>query len=347
MSASFNQPILVNQAPENQKKQRRHHDDALQKRQKRQHIAQAAPELQVPVICLPAKHLFFDAPVGTASSMIINYLRNLQLKDIIARPANWPVILNNPLARKNYDTSIPQNPKQYWLDHSWNQAGLIHYYPIYTENELQAQLDSGLPLPVVILPNTPLSQDSFSSTWAQKSFNDLLDHILQDDLASIEEQDYGLANPGSFTMTKTCADVRARFDIRPEHRGLPWNCLEIGDNSPGFKGPRVLEDGGSLRKWQLNNSGGFTANRSFYAPLPGSKSLGQWLLISEKNSASTAHVDIAVTTWVTCLAGKKTFWIRNPSGIDQTVWEYQDVDIDHRFYSEPWARIDLYPGTTL
>lgn len=58
-------------------------------------------------------------------------------------------------------------------------------------------------------------------------------------------------------------------------------------------------------------------------------------------------MDFAVATWVTCLAGKKTFWFRNPFGNDQIVWEYQDVDIDHQFCSEPWAQTDLYPGTTL
>ncbi|MCJ1266580.1 hypothetical protein MMC22_006465 [Lobaria immixta] len=51
-----------------------------------------------------------------------------------------------------------------------------------------------------------------SNTWAEKSFDDLLDHVLKDESATIEVQDHGLADPGSFTTTKTCADVRARFD---------------------------------------------------------------------------------------------------------------------------------------
>lgn len=70
-------------------------------------------------------------------------------------------------------------------------------------------------------------------------------------------------------------------------------------------------------------------------------------MISEKHSASIAHIDIGVANWVSCLTGKKTFWIRNPSIKDRRIWEEQDIEVDHRFYSEPWARIDLYPGTTL
>ena len=76
-------------------------------------------------------------------------------------------------------------------------------------------------------------------------------------------------------------------------------------------------------------------NRSAYEPVGGAKSLDNWLLISEKNSCSTA-------TWVSCLAGKKTLWVRNPSVDDQEVWSDFDIDDDHRLFSEPWARI---PGT--
>lgn len=53
---------------------------------KRQQKAESAPELQVPVTCMPEKHLLFDPPAGTASATIVSYLHNLQVKDIVARP---------------------------------------------------------------------------------------------------------------------------------------------------------------------------------------------------------------------------------------------------------------------
>lgn len=82
-------------------------------------------------------------------------------------------------------------------------------------------------------------------------------------------------------------------------------------------------------------------------PVLGGKFLDQWLLISGKNSGSTAHVDIAVATWVSGLVGKKSFWLGNPSMDDDCVWSEFDVDCDHRLFFAPWARIDLYPGSIL
>ena len=70
-------------------------------------------------------------------------------------------------------------------------------------------------------------------------------------------------------------------------------------------------------------------------------------IISMRYSGSTAHVDIAVATWASCLVGKKTFWLRNPSMKDDFVWSKFDVDSDHRLFFQPWARIDLYPGSIL
>lgn len=84
--------------------------------------------------------------------------------------------------------------------------------------------------------------------------------MLKDKSGTIKVQNYDLADPGSFTMTKTCVDVCAQFDIGPEDQSFSGNCLEIGDTSPGFKSPKILEDGGSFRKWQLSNSGSSTAN---------------------------------------------------------------------------------------
>lgn len=44
--------------------------------------------------------------------------------------------------------------------------------------------------------------------------------MLKDKSGTIKVQNYGLADPGSFTMTKTCVDVRAQFDVGPEDQSL-------------------------------------------------------------------------------------------------------------------------------
>lgn len=152
-----------------------------------------------------------------------------------------------------------------------------------TSLEFQVQLDSGLPLPVLIFPESELGiLINAQSIWSGQSFKSLIDEILKDKDASIEVQDHNISSLERFTTTKTCRVVRARFDLALEDRGCPWNCLEIEDRHSGFKGPRFLENGASLQKWQLTNPKITSMNRSEYAPVQDAKSLDKWLLISEK-----------------------------------------------------------------
>lgn len=94
-----------------------------------------------------------------------------------------------------------------------------------------------------------------------------------------------------------------------------------------------------IGNWQIRR----TIKKNRYTYL----AVDQWLLVSEKYSRSTAHIDVAYSTWVSCLIGKKTFWVHNPLFEDQQVWKEFDLKDDHWFFEEPWARIDLYPGSIL
>lgn len=323
--------------------------DAERKQRKRKQDAELAPQVKIPLFYQPERHLLYDAPANCASFLITRYLRNLQGNQVVARPNNWSEVLNNILVRKKYGLSTSQRSKRSTHEHVWNHVSLNHC-PVSTHDEFRHQLDSGLSLPVLILPGTELSLSIASqSIWSGRSLNDLLDEVLKEKSAVIKVQDHGLPNLCVFTTTKTCEEVRSRFNVKPEDRGCPWDCLKIFDDLYGFKGPKLLEYGASLRKWQLANPSNtsISLKDSAYAPVRGSECINQWLLISEKHSASTAHVDVAVATWVSCLVGMKTFWIRNPSIDDQLVWENFNIDDDHRLFSEPWARIDVYPGSTL
>lgn len=149
--------------------------------------------------------------------------------------------------------------------------------------------------------------------WSGRSLENLLDEILKDTQVTIAVQDYAKPSLDQFTLTKTCKEVRDRFDIRAKYRGCPWNCLEIRDQLSSFKGPLPLKDGANLRHWQMTNPDDTTMNRYAYTPLPAAKAIDRWLLVLEKHSGSTAHVDFGFATWGSCLAGKQTFWVRNPS----------------------------------
>lgn len=155
-----------------------------------------------------------------------------------------------------------------------------------TEQDFQTQLDSGLRSPVLILL------------------------INSQDL--IEVQDHSQPTLNEFTLTKTCQKVREQFNMAIEDRGCPWNCLEIRDQFSGFKGPISLQQGGKLLHWQMIDPEDHRKIRAGYSSMDRSKAVDEWLLDSEKHSGSTAHVDIAYATWISCLAGKQACWVPNP-----------------------------------
>ncbi|MCJ1349757.1 hypothetical protein MMC31_007998, partial [Peltigera leucophlebia] len=187
-----------------------------------------------------------------------------------------------------------------------------------TDVEVQAQLDSGLRLPVESELSTRIQRQS---VWFGETLDSLLDEILGDSQATIEVQDHAKLSLNKSTLTKTYREVRIRFNIPLADRGCPWNCLEFRDQLSGFKGPLSLRQGEGetdipIHQWNV--------------PI-----VDQRLLVSEIHSGSTAHVDVGFATWVSCLAGKKTFWVRTPLVEDQQIWKDFDIDNDHRFFEEP------------
>jgi hypothetical protein len=290
--------------------------------------------------CTPEKHPSFDAPDGTVSQMIVGYIQSLQENDCVACPQIWSEIIHLPSSRREQR----QPPSQ----HPWNNLRSIHYYVAATHTDLEQQLNSGLPLPVLIAPQSALGQEiTTQCPWFSQPLEKLLDEILKNEQASIQVQDHAMATIDVFTVEKKCRDVRDRFRMDPQRRGCAWNCLEIDDRLSGHKGPKCLEHGAKLRDWQFSNPTDANMSRSQWSALPGAKQIDRWLLVSEEKSGSVAHIDVALATWLSCLAGKKSLWLRNPTVVDQAIWEEFEIGDDHRVFQEPWARIDLNPGYTL
>lgn len=270
--------------------------------------------------------------------MMGKYIQNLQQNDCVARPPNWSVILHLPSSRAE------QPPSQ----HPWNELRTVHYCVAASSADLHLQLETGLLLPVLVVPNSVLGQEITSECrWFQQPLEGLLDEIFKQGSASIQVQDHAQARLGVFTMDKKCDEVRDRFRMDPQKRGCAWNCLEIDDRLPGHKGPKFLEHGAKLRDWQFADPTDATVSRSQWSALPGAKRVDRWLLVSEEKSAPIARLDVGLATWVACLAGKKTFWVRNPTIVDHIVLTEFDVDHDYRTFQEPWGRIDLYTGHVL
>lgn len=299
---------------------------------------QSSPCVGIATTCTPSKYPPFDSPNGSVSQMMGNYIQNLQQNDCVARPLNWSEIIHLPSSRAQ------QPPTK----HPWNVLRPVHYCVAATNADLHLQLEAGLLLPVLVAPNSVLGHEITSEChWFQQPLEELLDKVFKDGQASIQVQDHAQASLDVFTVDKKCDEVRDRFRLDLQERGCAWNCLEIDDRLPGHKGPKCLEHGAKLRDWQFADPSDATVSRSQWSALPGAKRVDRWLLVSEEKSASIAHVDVGLATWVSCLAGKKTFWVRNPTAIDHIIWTEFDVDHDHRTFQEPWGRIDLYPGYIL
>lgn len=187
-------------------------------------------------------------------------------------------------------------------------------------------------MPVLIAAES-LGQEIISQCpYFHQPLGKLLDEVLKEEQASIQVQDHALADISVFTGEKKCRDVRDRFRMSLEDRGPTWNCLEIDDCLPGHKGPKMLEHGARLQEWQFTNPADSSTSRSQYSALPGAQQNDRWLLVSEEKSGSFPHVDVCLATRVSCLAGKKTFWLRNP---DQAVWKTVEDHEDNRVFQEP------------
>lgn len=116
-----------------------------------------------------------------------------------------------------------------------------HYIPVAALNQFQSQLDNGLLFSILICPLSQLGQDIWDQTlWPRESLPTLLNTILTPDSATIEVHDHRKSKLNTFTITKTCKAVRARFDMSIKDRGPAWSFLEVKDYLIGFKGPKPL-----------------------------------------------------------------------------------------------------------
>ncbi|MCJ1271109.1 hypothetical protein MMC22_011008 [Lobaria immixta] len=290
---------LNDKPDENAREIEKRRKETERKAAKRKRDANKSLELQAPIVCEPTKYSFYDAPANTVGHSIIKYLSNLQQNDAVARPTNWASVLLDSSIRKKYHVSLSnrKSDKEPIQQHVWHQLNPNHYSIASTIAEFQNQLDSGLYLPVLIPPSSELGLTiSSQSTWSGESLEALLDEILQDKSAPIEVQDHSIPTLHHFTMARTSEVVRSRFELNSKDRGCPWNCLEIDDCLSGFKRPKSLEHGANLYKWQLTDPNAFGHYRSTFTPITGAKTVVQWLLISEENSGSTAHVDVGFAT---------------------------------------------------
>lgn len=122
--------------------------------------------------------------------------------------------------------------------------------------------------------------------------------------------------------------------------------MEIRDRLSNFKGPLALKDGANHHHWQMTDPNDTTMNRYAHAPLPGSKAVERWLLVQKNTPDPQLMLMLGLQLGCPVLL-EKTFWVRKQSTDDQQVWKNFDMDNDYRFFEEPWARIDLYPGFVL
>lgn len=206
-------------ATKNPKQVEKTRKETERKALKRKRDADKPPEINIPIVCDPEKYPLYNPPPNTVGRSIVQYLHSLQQNNVTARPTNWSLVLLNSSVRrkKNLSLSDQKKDKEPAQQHVWHCLSLNHYCVASTSLEFKAQLDSGLPLPVLIFPKSELGiLISAQSIWSGQSFESLIDEILKDKDASIEVQDHNISSLEQFTTTKTCELVRARFDLALE-----------------------------------------------------------------------------------------------------------------------------------
>lgn len=103
-------------------------------------------------------------------------------------------------------------------------------------------MHAGLLLPVLILPKSELGLSvSSQHPCIEISLDELLNTIFNGEKGFIQVQDHSLATLGEFAKTKTSNLVQSRISLGLKDRGCPWDCLEVDDRLPGFKGQTFLK----------------------------------------------------------------------------------------------------------
>ena len=284
-------------------------------------------------ISYPKRAVYSNA--GKMHRDMSTYMAALCESTRIAKPDKWLSLLDS--------LSLTE-------DHPWFQGG-EDYSLVIIETDLTTALDEGLLRPILIpsesLLRRPLLVRNSTSDQVSFEFSQLLDRVLEDD-GTVSVQDQGADDFQSFTIIKTGRDIKEHFAA--SQRTAPWNCLEVGDTLfSTFTGPEMLESLDFLNELQSRprpiNSTTDDMGRTRPNYDEGAKRLDRWLLISEAESFSTAHVDVTLATYIRVVRGKKIFWFRTElTSVDESVWRTLQ---DPRLFSSEWAAIELHEGDTL
>lgn len=261
-----------------EKKAERTRKNTLLQAAKRRRDAKHAIDIRIPIKYQPTQHLLYDPSHNIVGYLIVQYLGSLQKNDVVARPTTWTSILLDTSVQKKHGLSLGKatSTNNSVQSHLWKNLDSNRYSLANTELEFKTKIKASLILLIIILPNSELSLAvAFQHAWSGQSLDSILDSMFEGKKYSIEVQDHGLASLRNFTVTKTSDIIRSRFSLYLKDRGCPWNCLEVDDRLPGFKGPQLLEFGGSLLRWQLRNPKITNFNQSSFDPVRGGKFLDQ------------------------------------------------------------------------
>ena len=210
----------------------------------------------IPFQCDLSKYLFYNPPANTVGHLIVQYFSSLQNNNIVARSTRWTGLFLEPAIQKRHalSLSISTIQKAPIDPYPWFGISLDHYLLAFTKGELEAQMNSGLLLPEFISPQSQLGQTIASQhSWSGLSLEDLFQNIFNRKDLLIPVQDHGLLTFAKFITIKTTGLVKSRFSLELNDRGCSWNCLEVDDRLARFKGPKLLENGASLLRWQTWN----------------------------------------------------------------------------------------------
>ncbi|KAI9768126.1 MAG: JmjC domain-containing histone demethylation protein 1 [Geoglossum umbratile] len=223
----------------------------------------------------------------------------------------------------------------------------LHHFPyddvilLDDTESLKNALDQ--PFRVPLLHRTTKNHSSLGGSSTPFSIQDLLEHLAQDETASISVYDYSIKDPQQRTRQTTVRELLSCF--RPENvRGTALNFLDIENRTRIQFCPHQIKLQDIVTKLEDQKQPDKGKTGSEWNAQPGK----EFFLLSRKNSVSTIHVDTGgAVTWVLIIEGRKIWYFPQCVTTRTVRWLAQAGSQVPEDYNGGWVKVELRPGDLL
>ncbi|KAI9856078.1 MAG: hypothetical protein M1813_009298 [Trichoglossum hirsutum] len=197
------------------------------------------------------------------------------------------------------------------------------------------------PFQVPLLHRATTSQPSLAPN-TNFGIKELLEHIAEDEEASISVYDYSISDPAERTYQTTVRELLSCFPSENARRtALNFLDIENRTNIQFCPSPIILQDIKTRLDAQKEHNKGKTGSE-WKAELR-----KEFFLASMKNAISSIHADKPGLTWVLILTGRKIWYFPRHVNSRTIRWLAQAGSQSLENYEGGWVKVELRPGDLL